>query len=107
MPNRIDIGKMDRLVVAQSRAETKSSKGQVTGDWVDAFSFFAAQNDVSVAESFSKIGFIAPVATILSTHYRADLVRTMRIKLEDEYWNIITISRDKIFMNLVLQRQDD
>ena len=98
---------MDRYVLAQAKTETKSAKGSVVAAWVDAFSFFAEQTDNIVNETFSTVAFIAPVTTTFTTHYRADLLRTMRLLVEGDYWNIINISRDHIWMKLECQRFDD
>ena len=107
MPGRINIGAMDRYVLAQTKTETKSLKGSVIATWEDAFWFYAAQTDNIVNESFSTIGFVAPVTTTFSTHFRTDLVRTMRLIMDGEYWNIVNIARDRISMKLECQRMDD
>lgn len=107
MPDRVNIGAMDRYLTAQTKTEAKSSKGQMVPTWTDSFSFFATQNDNVVTESFSTLQFVAPVTTTFSTHYRVDLLRTMRLKLDGEYWNITNIARDRIYMKIECQRIDD
>lgn len=107
MPDRINIGKMDRYLVVQSKTETKSAKGQVIPVWTDSFPIYASQTDDIVSESFSKLGFVAPVTTTFSTHFRADLDRTKRLKIDGDYWNIISVARDRIYMKLECQRFDE
>ena len=107
MPNRVNIGEMDRYVTAQTKTQSKTSKGQVIADWVDSFSFFATQTDNAVTESFSTVAFIAPVTTTFTTHFRPDLVRTMRLNLEGDFWNILNIARDRIWMKIECQRFDE
>ncbi len=107
MPNRVNIGQMDRYLIAQTKTETKSSKGQIVPLWVDSFSFFATQNDNVVSETFSTVQFVAPVSTTFLTHFRPDLLRTMRLKLDTDYWNIINIARDRIYMKIECIRMDE
>ncbi|MEI7524550.1 MAG: head-tail adaptor protein [Mariniphaga sp.] len=107
MPNRINIGEMDRFLTAQTKIQSKTAKGQVIAVWGDAFSFFAAQTDNAVTESFSTVAFIAPVTTTFTTHFRLDLVRTMRLNLEGDFWNILNITRDRIWMKIECQRFDE
>lgn len=98
---------MDRYLMAQSKTETKSPKGQQIATWTDSFNFFAKQSDEAVSESFSTLLTIAPVTTTFSTHFRADLNRTMRIVQGADIWNIINISYDRLFMKIECQRMDD
>jgi len=107
MPDRVKIGSMDRYLVAQSKTETKSLKGGMIPVWVDSFPFFAAQSDDIVAETFSTIATIAPVTTTFITHFRADLNRKMRIKQDDDIWNIVTIARDGITMKIGCNRMEE
>jgi len=107
MPDRVRIGKMDRYLMAQSKVDTKTAKGGTSTVWSDAFAFFADQADVVTTETFSAIATIAPVTTTFITHFRTDLKRTMRIKQDADFWNIITIMRDGITMKIECQRMDD
>ena len=100
MRDRVKIYEMDRYLTAQLDVESKSKGGQIVHTWIDQFSFFASQADVTINENFSKQVYVAPATTTFTTHYRTDLNRSMRLKLDGEYWNIIGFTKDKFFVKI-------
>lgn len=107
MPDRIKIYEMDRYITAQIDIELKSKGGQILHTWTDQFTFFASQSDVAINENFSKQAYVAPAITTFTTHFRQDLTRSMRLKLDGEYWSVIGFAKDKFFIKINCQRQDD
>ena len=107
MSDSVKPGEMGRYVIAQSKDESKSTKGQIVQSWTDTFGFFASVSDKVISESFAVTGFTATGSIIFTTHYRDDLNRKMRIVYEGENYNIISVTRLGIsYMKLTCQRID-
>lgn len=107
MSDRLDVGKMDRYLIAQVDTVTKSPGGQIKHTWTDSFPFWAEQSDDIVSENITEIATVATVTTIFITHYRPDLVRTMRIKQDSDFWLITNIQKDRITMKISCERLDE
>ncbi len=82
-------GRMDRKITIQKVTETRSSSGQITKTWSTFAAVWAHKIDSGSREFFSRVNAeVGEFVTIWRIWFLSGLTQKMRIKYENEYYDI-------------------